>query len=43
MDRRLTQQRQLLESSFIRMEEAQSSIQNQLASLNSAFGSGSGK
>ena len=43
MDRRLTQQRQLLESSFIRMEEAQSNIQNQLASLNNAFGSGSGK
>ena len=43
MDRRLTQQRQLLESSFIRMEEAQSKIQNQLTSLNNAFGSGSGK
>ena len=43
MDRRLTQQRQLLEASFIRMEGAQSNIQNQLASLNNAFGSGSGK
>lgn len=43
MDRRLTQQRQLLEASFIRMEGAQSNIQNQLASLNNAFGSGSSK
>jgi len=37
-ERRLTQQRELLEQSFIRMEEAQSNIQRQLAALTNAFG-----
>ena len=39
MDRRLTQQRALLEQSFISMESAQSRIQTQLAALTNAFGS----
>lgn len=41
MERRLTQQRELLEASFVRMEEAQSNIQRQLAALTNAFGSSS--
>lgn len=38
MERRLTQQRSLLEQSFISMETAQSRIQSQLTALNNAFG-----
>ena len=38
MERRLTQQRALLEKSFISMETAQSRIQSQLAALTNAFG-----
>jgi flagellar hook-associated protein 2 len=41
MERRITQQRELLTQSFIKMEEAQSRIQSQLQALNNAFGSGS--
>ncbi|MCE9612501.1 MAG: flagellar filament capping protein FliD [Chthoniobacter sp.] len=43
MERRLAQQQALLEQSFIRMEEAQQGIQNQLAALNNAFGTSSSK
>jgi flagellar hook-associated protein 2 len=43
MDRRLAQQKALLEQGFIRMEETQANLQSQLASLNNAFGAGSGK
>ena len=43
MDRRLAQQKALLEQGFIRMESAQSNLQSQLASLNNAFGIGTGK
>jgi len=43
MDRRLAQQKALLEQSFIRMESAQSNLQNQLTALNNAFGTGSTK
>ena len=39
MERRLAQQRALLEQSFISMETAQSRIQSQLTALNNAFGS----
>ena len=39
MERRLAQQRSLLEQSFISMETAQSRIQSQLTALNNAFGS----
>ena len=38
MERRLTQQRSLLEQSFISMETAQSRIQSQLTALTNAFG-----
>lgn len=40
IERRITQQRELLTQNFIRMEEAQSRIQSQLQALNNAFGSG---
>ncbi len=43
MDRRLAQQQALLEASFIRMESAQSDLQNQLTALNNAFGISSKK
>jgi flagellar hook-associated protein 2 len=43
MERHLAQQKSLLESSFIRMEEAQSKIQSQLAALTNAFGGSSSK
>ena len=38
MERRLSQQRSLLEQSFISMEVAQSRMQSQLSALNNAFG-----
>ena len=43
LERRLTQQRELLTSSFIAMESAQSRIQQQSAAITNAFGSGSAK
>jgi flagellar hook-associated protein 2 len=43
MDRRLAQQKALLEQSFIRMESAQSNLQNQLTALNNAFGTSQSK
>lgn len=41
LERRLTQQRELLTSSFIAMESAQSRIQQQSAAITNAFGTGS--
>ncbi len=41
LERRLTQQRELLTSSFIAMESAQSQIQQQSSALTNAFGGGS--
>ncbi len=41
IERRITQQRELLTQSFIKMEEAQSRIQSQLSALNNSFGSNS--
>ena len=41
IERRLTQQRSLLEQSFISMEVAQSRMQSQLAALTNAFGTSS--
>jgi flagellar hook-associated protein 2 len=41
LERRLTQQRELLTSSFISMESAQSRIQQQSSAISNAFGSGS--
>lgn len=43
MERRITQQRDLLTQSFIKMEEAQSRIQSQLQALNNAFGGSSSR
>jgi flagellar hook-associated protein 2 len=42
LERRLTQQRELLTNSFIAMETAQSRIQSQSSALTNAFGSNSG-
>ncbi len=42
MERRLTQQRELLTNSFIAMESAQSKIQQQSQTISNAFGVGSG-
>ena len=41
MERRLEQEQAQLEQSFVRMEQAQSQLQSQLASLTNAFGSSS--
>jgi flagellar hook-associated protein 2 len=41
MERRITQQRELLTQNFIKMEEAQSRIQSQLQALTNAFGGSS--
>ena len=43
IERRLTQQRALLESSFIQMEQAQSRTTSQLAALNNSFGTSSSR
>ena len=43
IERRLAQEQAQLEQSFVRMEQAQSAIQSQLASLTSTFGGSSSK
>jgi flagellar hook-associated protein 2 len=43
MERRIASEQALLEQSFVRMEQAQSALQSQLASLTNAFGNSSGK